>query len=196
MSNVKQYLITMLAFFMGLVGDVGNLLQMTTLENGWWWLSGLLAVAIGYKIREYVWDRWLLWRTSRSKLEQIRELLLSAQCGDIIRACALIYHIRRQEQAIHVRAVLGVDLVVIDVSRLALRSNDELKGTKWTLLSQNGSGQVQGEVVDCDGKQAYLQLAQSSSLTLQVGDLATLLGHEDATEVEQLAAKALCVIGG
>lgn len=195
MSNVKRYFIPLLAFFMGLVGDVGNLLQMTELEGGWWWLLALLAVAIGYKMAEYMRDGWLLWRTSRSKLEQIRELLLGAGRDRIIREWALIQRIRQQGQAVHIRAVLSVDLVVIDVSALALRHNDELKGTKWTLLSQNGGGQVQGEVVDCDGKQAHVRLPQPPSVTLQVGDLATPRAPADATEPERLAARGLCVIG-
>jgi len=195
MSNVKRYFIPLLAFFMGLVGNVSNLLQMMTLEGGWWWLFGLLVVAIGYKVAEYVWDGWQLWRASRSQLGEMRELLLNAGRDKVIRECALIRRIRQQGQSTHIRAVLSTDLVVIDVSGLALRGNDELKGTKWTLFSQNGGGQVQGEVVDCNGKQAHVRLLQPSSVVPRVGDLATPLAPGQATEAECLAAMGLCLIG-
>ena len=82
MSNVKHYLIAFLAFFMGLVSDVANLLQMMSLDNGWWWLLGLFLVAVGYMVSQQVWGGWQRWRTFQDKFEKIGDLLGSLRyCG-------------------------------------------------------------------------------------------------------------------
>lgn len=197
MSKFWPYFVALVTFFIGLVGNTANLLQMATLENGRWWLSGLLVIAIGYKMAEYLWGRWQLWHILQSKLDDVTAILLAAGQHNIIREYALILRIRQQGHAIHVREVLSPDLLVIDVSKLALRGKEELKGTKWAFLSQNGSGQVQmqGEVVSCDRKQAHVRLSQPSSVTPKVGDLATPLLPAQATETEQLAGELLAVIG-
>ena len=121
--------------------------------------------------------------------------MLGAGRGDIIRECALIRRIRQQGQVIRISSVLSADLVVIDVSQLAWREDDELKGTTWALISQNGDGQMEGEVIGCDGRLAHVRLPPPSTVTPQVGDLAMPIEPAQATESERLAAQMLCLIG-
>ena len=125
------------------------------MDNGWWWLLGLFMLAVGYIVSQQVWGVWQRWRTFQDKSEKIADLLLAAGRGDIIRQCALIRRIIQQGQVIRISSVSSTDLVVIEVNQLALREDDELKGTKWALMNQNGGGQMVGEVIGCDGRLAH-----------------------------------------
>ncbi|MGB0389120.1 MAG: hypothetical protein ACPGWR_30220 [Ardenticatenaceae bacterium] len=195
MSNFKQYLIGVLGLLMGLVGDVVNVMGMMSWENGWLWLLGLFVAGIGYKVSPQVWGAWQRWRASQRKLRQVGDLVLGAARGEIIRQCALIRRIREEGHAIRIRSVLSADLVLIDVSELALREDDELKGTKWALTSHNRGGRIEGEVIGCDRRQAHLRLPQPPpSVSPQEGDFAIPIEPAQATESESLLVEILRLI--
>jgi hypothetical protein len=83
--------------------------------------------------------------------------------------------------------------VILDVSQVPLRSNDNLLGMHFAIIGFDGGERAKGTVKLCNSAQACIEIYQHTEAPC-VGDLAIPIEPPDATDLERLLGEIIFIV--
>ena len=83
--------------------------------------------------------------------------------------------------------------MILDVSQVPLRPNDNLVGMHFAIIGFDEGERAKGTVKLCDSAQACIELYEQTEAP-RVGDLAIPIEPPDATDLERLLGNVLFIV--
>jgi hypothetical protein len=178
-----------------LVGVAADFAQVLSLKYGTRLLALLLLCTLGYKGYEVGCKLWNNYHALQMRLDETRDFILrSSEHSTIILLCAQARWLFQQHgQSIRVSRFQGDGVVVLDVSQVPLRSDDNLLGMHFAVIGFDGGERAKGTVKQCDSAKAYIELYEQKEEPC-VGDLAIPIEPSQATDLESLLGNILFMV--
>jgi hypothetical protein len=199
MSTDWRKLIRVLAIlggaYIAALGVVADLAQVLTLKYGLPLLVLLLLAVLGYVGWEQGRGLWRSYRALQTRLEKARDFILrSGERSTIVLLCFQARWLFRQHgQSIRVSEIQPEGTMTLDVSRVALRPDDNLVGMHFAIVGFNEGERAKGTVKLCDSVQACIELYERTEEP-RIGDLAIPIEPPDATDQERLLGEILFIV--
>lgn len=177
------------------VGVAADFAQVLSLKHGARLLFLLFAATLGYKGCEQGRRLWRNYCDLQVRLDEARDFILRrGERSTIVLLCAQARWLyQQQEQSIRVSELQSQEIVILDVSQVALRPNDNLLGMHFAIIGFDGGERAKGTVKLCDSAQACIELYEQIEAPC-VGDLAIPIEPPDATDLERLLGNILFIV--
>ena len=178
-----------------LVGVAADFAQVLSLKHGIRLLILLFIATLGYKGWEQVRRLWRNYRILQARLDEARDFILrSGERSTIVLLCAQARWLyQHQGQSIRVSELQSEGIVILDVSQVPLRPNDNLAGMHFAIIGFDEGERAKGTVKLCDSAQACIELYEQTEPPC-VGDLAIPIEPPDATDLERLLGNVLFIV--
>ena len=178
-----------------LVGVAADFAQVLSLKHDIRLLILLFIAALGYRGWEQGRKLWRNYRALQARLDEARDFILrSGERGTIVLLCAQARWLFQQHgQSIRVSELQSEEILILDVSQVPLRPNDNLVGMHFAIVGFDGGERAKGIVKLCDSAQACIELYERAE-ALHVGDLAVPIEPPQATQLERLLGNILLII--
>jgi hypothetical protein len=178
-----------------ITGYAADLAQLLTLKNGIWVLAGLVSAAFLYKAGEWVVLHWRTYRSLCAKLHQVRDCVASSmgEQSTTVFLCATAQWVRQTGHSVCVQALQSPSSIVLDVSQVPLRPEDNLYGLWFSIVDARGQPIGKGQVKHYSHEQAYLELCLPATAP-HAGDLAIPIEPPDTTDTERLLGQVLYIL--
>ena len=178
-----------------LVGVAADFAQVLSLKHGIRLLILLFIATLGYKGWEQVRRLWRNYRALRDRLDEVRDFILrSGERSTIVLLCTQARWLFQQHgQSIRVSELQSEGIVILDVSQVPLRPNDNLVGMHFAIIGFDEGERAKGTVKLCDSAQACIELYEQTEAP-SVGDLAIPIEPPEATDLERLLGNILFIV--
>lgn len=178
-----------------LVGVAADFAQVLSLKHGARLLVLLLVASLAYKCWEQGRRFWQNHLALQAKLNEARDFILrSGERSTIVLLCAQARWLyQHQGQSIRVSELQSEEIVILDVSQIPLRPDDNLVGMHFAIVGFDKGERAKGTVKLCDSAQACIELYKQTK-ALRVGDLAIPIEPPQATELERLLGNILFIV--
>lgn len=177
------------------VSVAADFAQVLSLKHGARLLGLLFFAALGYGGWEQGCRLWRNYRALRDRLDKVRDFILrSGERSTIVLLCTQARWLYQQHgQSIRVSELLPEGIVILDVSQVPLRPNDNLVGMHFAVIGFDEGERAKGTVKLCDSAQACIELYEQTEAP-RVGDLAIPIEPPDATDLERLLGNVLFIV--
>jgi len=174
---------------------VADLAQVLTLKYGVPLLALLLLAVLGYVGWELGRGFCRNYRALQDRLDEVHDFILrSGERSTIVLLCTQARWLFQQHgQSIRVSELQSEGIVILDVSQVPLRSNDNLVGMHFAIIGFDEGERAKGTVKLCDSAQACIELYEQTEAP-RVGDLAIPIEPPDATDLERLLGNVLFIV--
>ena len=178
-----------------LVGVAADFAQVLSLKHGARLLVLLFVATLGYRGWEQGRRLWRNYRALRDRLDEVRDFILrSGERSTIVLLCTQARWLFQQHgQSIRVSELQSEGIVILDVSQVPLRPNDNLVGMHFAIIGFDEGERAKGTVKLCDSAQACIELYEQTEAP-SVGDLAIPIEPPEATDLERLLGNILFIV--
>lgn len=178
-----------------LVGMAADFAQVLSLKHGTRLLILLLVAALGYKGWEQGRRLWRNYHALQARLNEARNFILrSGERSNIVLLCARARWLyEHQGQSIRVSELQSQGIVLLDVSQVPLRPDDNLVGMHFAIIGFDEGEIAKGTVRLCNSAHACVELYEQTEAP-RVGDLAIPTEPPQATELERLLGNILFIV--
>ena len=189
------FLVGVGGLYVVLVGVAADFAQVLSLKHGARLLVLLFVTALGYKGWEQGHRLWRNYQDLHARLDNTRDFILrSGERGTIILLCAQARWLFQQHgQSIRVSELQSEEIVILDVSQVPLRPDDNLVGMHFAIIGFDEGERAKGTVKLCDSAQACIELYEQTEAPC-VGDLAIPIEPPEATDLERLLGNILFIV--
>lgn len=189
------FLVGVGGLYIVLVAVAADFAQVLSLKHGTRLLVLLLVTSLAYKCWEQGRKFWQNHLALQVKLNEARDFILrSGERSTIVLLCAQARWLYLdQGQSIRVSELQSEEIVILDVSQVPLRPDDNLVGMHFAIIGFDEGERAKGTVKLCDSAQACIELYEQAKAPY-VGNLAIPIEPPQATELERLLGNILFIV--